>query len=254
MFASLSNITLIRPLRANRRVTTLIALWTLAMISLPILKWIWGVEILRTGLVMGVTFQATAVFFILLDAWGWRDTVKTAVFIAAATLIIEIIGSSTGFPFGHYDYTDLLQPQIIHVPLLIPMAWFMMLPAAWATVARYRHRRWLFVILSAVALTAWDLFLDPQMVAWGLWEWDVTGGYFGIPWTNYLGWLLTAVFITAVMPPKPLPVKPLLIIYTITWFLETVGLLFFWNLPGPALVGSLVMGAFVVTGWSDSIQ
>lgn len=251
MFASYTISDVIRPLRAHQRVTVLIGLWALAMVSLPVIKWIWGPEILRTGLVMGVTFQATAVFFILLAAWGWRETVKTAVFIAAATLTIEIIGSTTGFPFGHYTYTDLLQPQVIHVPLLIPMAWFMMLPAAWATVARYRPNRWLFALLSAAALTAWDLFLDPQMVAWGLWTWDAPGGYFGIPWTNYLGWLLTAVFITAVMPPKPLPVKPLLVIYTITWFLETVGLLFFWGLVGPAIVGGLVMGAFVLLGWQQ---
>ncbi len=35
-------------------------------------------------------------------------------------------------------------------------------------------------------------------------------------------------------------------IYAITWALQFIGQLFFWGLPGPALVGSLVMGAVFV--------
>src|SRR5690606_41755819 len=29
-----------------------------------------------------------------------------------------------------------------------------------------------FILVSALALTVWDLFLDPQMVAWGFWIWE----------------------------------------------------------------------------------
>ena len=31
-------------------------------------------------------------------------------------------------------------------------------------------------------------------------------------------------------------------IYAVTWALETIGLLCFWGLPGPALVGGAAMG------------
>ena len=64
-----------------------------------------------------------------------------------------------------------------------------------------------------------------------------------------MGWWGTAVLLTALIEPKNLPARPLLIIYTITWFLETFGLLFFWGLPGPALVGGVVMGLFGWLGW-----
>jgi hypothetical protein len=43
-------------------------------------------------------------------------------------------------------------------------------------------------------------------------------------------------------PLGDLPARPLIAIYAITWALETIGLLFFWGLPGPALVGGAVMG------------
>ncbi|MCC6601792.1 MAG: carotenoid biosynthesis protein [Anaerolineae bacterium] len=242
--------------------STLIALWVLAMIGLPIMKWIWGPGIIPLGLTVGVLLQATAVFLTLRDSWGWQRTVATAVVIALLTLFVEWLGSTTGFPFGRYRYTDLMQPQIAHVPVLIPFAWFMMLPAAWAVTrqiqaqlpGKWATHRGLYLLLAGLAFTAWDLFLDPQMVAWGLWVWHEPGGYFGIPWVNYVGWWGTAVLLTALIQPQNLPTKPLLIIYTITWFLETFGLLFFWGLPGPALVGGVVMGLFVWLGWRAELS
>lgn len=227
----------------------LIVAWVLLMISVPIVNWTLGQSAMRQMLVVSVVAQAAAVFAILQHAWGWARTLRLAAAVSLLTFLVEFLGSRTGFPFGPYSYTDLLQPQLGHVPLLIPLAWFMMLPAAWATVYHYRGHRLRFILLSAVALTAWDLLLDPQMVAWGLWVWDNPSGFFGIPWSNYAGWLLTAALLTWLLRPAGLPVRPLLFIYTITWFLESFGLAFFWGLPGPALAGGLLMGLFVLVGW-----
>ena len=227
----------------------LIVAWVLLMISVPIINWTLGQSAMRQMLVVSVVAQAAAVLAILQQAWGWARTLRLAAAVSLLTFLVEFLGSRTGFPFGPYSYTDLLQPQLGHVPLLIPLAWFMMLPAAWATVYHYRGRRLRFILLSAVALTAWDMLLDPQMVAWGLWVWNNPGGFFGIPWSNYAGWLLTAALLTWLLRPAGLPVRPLLFIYTITWFLESFGLAFFWGLPGPALAGGLLMGFFVLVGW-----
>ncbi|MBL8055303.1 MAG: carotenoid biosynthesis protein, partial [Anaerolineales bacterium] len=153
-----------------------------------------------------------------------------------------------------YRYTDLLQPQVLGVPALIPLAWLMMLPPAWAVAAalvRPRERA-PFALVAALAFTAWDLYLDPQMVARGLWVWAEPGGYFGIPWVNFLGWLVTAFVITFVCGPADLPARPLAVIYTLTWLLQAVGLGFFWGQPGPALAGFLGMGVFVVLFWRQA--
>jgi putative membrane protein len=83
------------------------------------------------------------------------------------------------------------------------------------------------------------------MVAWGLWTWAKPGGYFGIPWQNYLGWLLAAALITVAVRPHELPTGPFMLIYVVTWLLEAIGLLFFWGLPGPALVGFVGMGSLI---------
>lgn len=238
----------------NRFQVALFVLWIVTLISLPIVKAIGGVSAVTWGVALGVIFQAVLVLVILRQAWGVAQTARVATIVALVGFASESIGTATGFPFGAYRYTDQLQPQLAHVPLLIPLAWLMMLPSAWA-VARLisgGRSRPVFIGLSALALTAWDLFLDPQMVAWGFWIWAQPGGYFGIPWLNFFGWALTAAVMTTLVRPTNLPVRPLLFIYIITWLLETIGLLFFWGLPGPAVVGFVGMGGFVLWAWRQT--
>jgi putative membrane protein len=105
----------------------------------------------------------------------------------------------------------------------------------------------LFAIVAGLAITAWDLFLDPQMVAWGMWRWEAFegAGYFGIPWLNYAGWWLVAGLMTMSVRPRPLGAAtvPLLWVYGLVAALEAGGLGLFWGLPGPALSGLAGMGA-----------
>lgn len=226
----------------------LLGSWVLTMITVPILRWVWGEAALRWGVVTSVCLLVGAVTTLLIRQWGgWRAArVILTVLLLAWTL--EFIGHTTGFPFGSYDYTPSLQPQLGGVPLLIPLAWLMLLPAAWgvsqAITGKSQGIR--FILISAAAFTAWDFFLDPQMVGWGYWVWETPGGYFGIPWVNFLGWFLGSALLTAAARPTTLPQQPLLLIYIVTWSLQSVGQAIFWQMPGPAAVGFLAMGFFIV--------
>lgn len=236
-------------LQTNRRISGMIALWVVSMVSLPILRWVFGDDVLVLVVSVSVLCQLAAVLAVLHSVWGLERMAVTAGGVALLGWAVEFIGSSTGFPFGSYDYTSVLQPQIAKVPLLIPLAWLMMLPCAWAvtTVLIGKQRSpLLFAFVSALVFTAWDLFLDPQMVAWGFWVWEEPSGYFGIPWVNFLGWILCSFTITLLARPGHLTARPLLLIYGITWALESIGLVVFWGLPGPAAVGFLVMGSVVM--------
>lgn len=243
----------VRP-RFQHLYPTLLIAWVLAMIALPIVRWSVGDDALRWGVAATVILQTSAVLVILTGAWGIARTARVALTVALWAWALEAVGVATGIPFGAYHYTDRLQPQIANVPLLIPAAWLMMLPPAWAVahaVVGERHRA-AGVVVSALAFTAWDLFLDPQMAAWGFWQWEQAGGYFGIPWSNFVGWMFGAVGATLLARPSQLPQRPLIIIYGITWALETIGQLFFWGLPGPAIVGCCGMGIFIA--WMAIMQ
>ena len=272
-------------LRYPRSTLAPLVLWVLTMLSLPLLGWILGEGYLLRGMSVGVLMQFAAVLVVLYNAWGLARTIRTFAIVTVLSYLAELLGSTTGFPFGKYHYTEVLQPQIAGVPLLIPLAWMMMLPPAWAIAeiilsktinhAPPKKREasghegtqrkplkkpsWNFVsfvvkfaLLSSIAFTAWDLFLDPQMVGWGFWAWDKPGLYFGIPLGNYLGWIVVSAVITLVANPKDLPIGPLALVYALTWILQTIGQGIFWSQPGPALVGFLVSGVFIFLAWKNS--
>jgi uncharacterized membrane protein len=170
---------------------------------------------------------------------------------AGATAIlaagIEQAGTQTGRPFGRYRYTTALQPQVAGVPVLVPMAWFAMaVPARETAHAALgsRSTRTTRVVAGAATLTAWDLFLDPQMVGEGYWQWARRGAYRGIPLSNYLGWFMTGLGVMAllevVVPPAD-PVIDLVAGYGMMAAMETVGFAAFFGDRLVAAVGGLGM-------------
>jgi putative membrane protein len=101
-------------------------------------------------------------------------------------------------------------------------------------------------------LAAWDLFLDPQMVDQGYWRWDHPDpGLAGIPLTNYLGWLVVAVAMMALLalaapgcdPPRDAPMYGL---YLWTYYSSTLAHAVFLGLPTSAVAGMLGMGLVAV--------
>jgi len=241
--------------RTDRLPFGLLIGWLLAMISLPIARWLLGDSATPIALSVGVIFQVAVGIAFLGQRWSVLRIALTALIVIALGWTVEWIGHQTGFPFGFYSYTERLQPQLGGVPILIPLAWLMMLPPAWAVAfsitqplaGRPRVRRLAFIAVSALAFTAWDLFLDPLLVSWDFWRWQETGAYFGIPLSNYGGWLLASALMTALtMPRADLPSQPLLFLYGATWFFMTGGVTFFWNLPSAGAVGSAAMGGFLL--------
>jgi len=247
-------------LQLNSYQLTLLTIWALVMVSIPIVDWSTGWSAMIGAITIGVSVSAGIVVALLWGVWGAATTLRVAVSILALSWAAEAIASRTGLPFGTYSYTDMLQPQILNVPVQIPLGWLMMMPPSWAVAQAIADRlnpRWefpAFVGLSALAMMAWDLFLDPMMVTWEMWVWDNPGSYFGVPWINYLGWLMVSVLLTILIRPGRLPVVPLLIIYTAIWLLNSVGLGIFWGIPGAAIVGGIFMGSITILAWRAIIR
>jgi uncharacterized membrane protein len=134
---------------------------------------------------------------------GWRRAWLLLGLVFGVSLLFESVGVATGLVYGPYHYTDKLGPRFLGlVPYLIPAAWFMMsypsfviadrlIPADWSRGGRLLG----VAAVGGLVMTAWDVIMDPVMVAGGHWVWDVEGAYFGIPLQNFWGWWLT-VFTT----------------------------------------------------------
>ena len=188
---------------------------------------------------------------------GVANAAGLVVVTAGGGWAVEALGVATGFPFGGYAYGDALGPTLLGVPLVIPLAWTWMAWPAWIAAGRLASRRWPRVLLAGVALAAWDLFLDPQMVAEGYWRWDPLAapalpGVPGIPLTNYLGWLIVAVAMMAVLSAwvgaarADADDRPMLALYLWTYASSVLAHAVFLDLPASAVWGGLGMGVVAV--------
>jgi uncharacterized membrane protein len=119
--------------------------------------------------------------------------------------IFENMSILTGFPFGHYYFTDLMGPKIFHVPVFLGLAYVGMGYISW-TLGRVilgDTRRSLagarvvtLPLVAAFIMVAWDFAMDP---VWATvlhaWIWPRGGAYFGVAVSNFLGWYLTVYVI-----------------------------------------------------------
>lgn len=135
-----------------------------------------------------------------LGRWHWLSFMVTAI---AVSLSAELLGTSTGLPFGHYHYLTGLGYKIADlVPFTIPLSWFYLGLSAYLIAymgLKTLTKGWLAdvgaILIGAVLLTAWDFVLDPAMsqTTMPFWAWDQPGAFFGMPYQNFAGWFGTGV-------------------------------------------------------------
>jgi len=213
-----------------------------------------GHLVLFTGLIV-VLLAASAVAFTAARCGAARALAAAAAGFALG-LAAEWAGTRTGLPFGSYRYTGLLQPALGGVPLAVPLAWAGMgLPACAVGCLAARRAGWQ-IVTGAVALTAWDVFLDPQMIRSGFWRWAQPGPYQGVPLSNFAGWLAVSALLMAVFRlvlRGGLADRRLLAVYTVMAVMETVGFAVVFPHGRPvALAGGLAMGIPAAAAWAAS--
>ncbi len=227
----------------------LIFAWLVVMLSLPLLQAVFGLQTLLQGLALAVLLQVVFVLNAMYRTWGWWSMLRTSLGVVLLAWVVQAIVIKSGLPYGKLQYTSLLQPQVLNVPLLIPLAWLMMLPPAWAVAKLITRKlsgclmRFTYIAVSALVFTAWGFYFDPLMTHLGIITWNPIGSFYGTPWPNYLGWVLVSGVITFGVSPKRLPGGALILVYGLTWVIEFLSLLLFWDLAVPALVGFCLMGA-----------
>lgn len=147
---------------------------------------------------------AISVIFALVHGalrYRWSGMLAFVAICLVVSNIMENTSILTGFPFGHYHYTDGLGPKLFLVPLLIGPAYFSTGYLAWAVsnvlVGEVRRGSSAFTtfavpFIASFLMVIWDLCLDPTAsTIRHIWIWEQGGGYFGVPLTNYLGWFFT---------------------------------------------------------------
>jgi uncharacterized membrane protein len=137
--------------------------------------------------------------------------------------IFENLSIRTGFPFGHYYFTNVMGPKIFAVPIFLGFAYVGMAYLSWTLgmlilgglgTPLHGSRLVTLPMVASFIMVAWDLSMDP---VWSTilraWIWRDGGAYFGVPLTNFLGWYLTVYVIyqcfALYLRRRPIPVNPL---------------------------------------------
>ena len=169
----------------------------------------WSVEkSMAGGGVVDILFGTVAVSIYAYRTLGLKTWLTFMLPAMSISLASELLGTSTGFPFGDYSYLSGLGYKIAGlVPFTIPLSWFYMGLASYLiarvalnTVKQNWLRHMSAIVLGAMLFTAWDFALEPAMsqTTFPFWYWAEPGAFYGTPYRNYAGWFGTSALFMSV--------------------------------------------------------
>jgi putative membrane protein len=138
--------------------------------------------------------------------WTQQERTLTFWLLFAACFIegmlAEIIGVNTGYLFGHYHYTHVMGPQVLGVPLIIGINWFIVIYCSGILISKFSHYlmsrmpdteqerlqgvyHWTLLLDGALLTVLFDWVMEPVAMKLNFWQWENDK----IPFSNYLSWL-----------------------------------------------------------------
>jgi putative membrane protein len=101
---------------------------------------------------------------------GWRSLGIWSLAFGIG-FFVEVLGVSTGFPFGEYQYGENLGPKFLGVPFLIGLNWVVLTFLTLYVGKRLSKNKWLACLTGATLMVSLDVFIEPvapifDFVAW----------------------------------------------------------------------------------------
>jgi len=184
---------------------------------------------------------------------GWRDAVVLVTALGFVALLIETSAIMTGFPYGHFGYSEHLGYKLFAVvPWTVAFAWPPLLLAAYSVAANVTKSRLVRIVMTTITLLVFDLVLDPGAVLLGFWKYAEAGAFYRVPLSNFGGWIISGLIgavilemiISRFKPLLPVPIQltasAFFIVCFWTAFAAFAGMIY------PALIGVVVLVAIVV--------
>lgn len=241
-----------------------------SVLLLGVTAWRWP------PLTLALVFACVAMFWAC--AWsahrllGARGAWALTGLALALGWFAEQMGSTRGWFFGRYTYTEVLGPRLGDVPLAIPLMWFAISLIGYVMASLMLWRQpvhtqptlssgLLTAWLGAMVITAFDLGADPYFVfvlkAWIMQKTD--GGWFGETLQGFAGWMAVALFILcsfqAIAPPRrsPPPDDGVALAVLVPILVYASGLVFQFFLGHPVEIRAIAffaMGLPVLVAWA----
>jgi putative membrane protein len=135
----------------------------------------------------------------------------------AVGMAVEIVGTSTGWLFGSYQYGKILGPGIKNVPFIIGINWFIIIYCCGVSIHQLLSRltqklgeqmgkparsiqKLSIMVDGATLAVLFDWLMEPVAVKLGYWQWLTNGE---IPLYNYLCWFVVSMFLLFIFHKLP---------------------------------------------------
>lgn len=179
--------------------------WVVAALWLPV--YLYSVAQLpgssaaaTTGALQGLAVTLIAIVHGSLG-YGWKGFAVYAGIAAVVSFALEASSIATGFPFGFFTHNSAPGPYLLGVPTTIVVGYAVLGWYAWS-LARMIVRanptrttaieRFTTPLIAAIVLAGFDYPSDPiGSTVRHMWSYRDPSGQFGVPLTNYLGWVFT---------------------------------------------------------------
>ena len=115
--------------------------------------------------------------------------------------LYENLSIETGFPFGFFEHLAPMGPKLFNVPLVVGPGYFGAAYLAWIIAALLLEGADndgrpcslpAMAIVAALVVTGYDAVGDPGgATVQHAWAYRQGGGYYGVPLSNFGGWIIT---------------------------------------------------------------
>ncbi|MDD5043143.1 MAG: carotenoid biosynthesis protein [Patescibacteria group bacterium] len=138
------------------------------------------------------TYILTAIIFI--HAWKKKPYYAFVILAAIIFGFLAEYSAVSKIPQPYY-YPHALIALPGPVPLNICLGWGIIIYAAMLTAIKLKVKWWLRPLAAGFLAVIIDFAEDPPYVKMDLWQWTPPHpeAWFGIPWSNYVGWFLIVV-------------------------------------------------------------
>lgn len=132
---------------------------------------------------------------------GGRGILTFFVIAITVSFLLEALSIAAGFPFGFFVH-HMPMPRPWGVPLIVPPSYAVYGYLGWRIACTILHceepgpsaQRLIGVpLLTAFIIPGFDLVVDPMGATVAhTWTYAHPSGHFGVPLTNFLGWIVTS--------------------------------------------------------------
>jgi hypothetical protein len=162
--------------------------------------------------------------------YGWRGVLGFFACAYPVAFALEALSIATGFPFGYFTHNSP-GPYVLGVPPTVPIVYAVAGYVAWS-IARLvivgdrtgrltGPARVVVPPVAALVLAGYDAVFDPAgATVEGRWSYGDPSGLFGVPLTNFLGWVVTgwvAFQLFALLGPPARRIGPPWVLPPVVW-------------------------------------